>query len=170
MQSLLQYRRFGLAVQKQLRRDQEKTTTMAESPCQSILPTPEPPIVAQCPRTSFAEAVSETDSVISTRTRYSARTALGHALTGIYARDRTSSEGKGSKVFIVNWEGESDPLNPRNWSKSSRIGTTLIISTIAFVVGAASSIDTAILPQASAEFGVSDVVESLATGTHQLYC
>jgi hypothetical protein len=97
-----------------------------------------------------------------TRTRFSARTALGHALNGIHARDRKTHEGKGSLVFVVNWDGERDPLNPRNISIPTRIWLTLIVSAIAFVMTAASSIDTAILPQASAEFGVSDVVESLA--------
>jgi hypothetical protein len=85
-------------------------------------------------------------------------------LTGIHARDRTTREGKGSKVFVVGWEGEDDPLNPRNYSTITRVGLTLVLASISFVVTAASSIDTAIIPQAAAEFGVSEVVESLATG------
>ncbi|KAK9241601.1 hypothetical protein V1506DRAFT_550271 [Lipomyces tetrasporus] len=38
MQSFLQYRRTGLAVQKQLARDQEKATTWAEGPCRTAQP------------------------------------------------------------------------------------------------------------------------------------
>ena len=38
------------------------------------------------------------------------------------------------------------------------------IAFIGWIVGFASSIDSAALPQASAEFGVSEVTESLATG------
>ncbi|KAJ8096434.1 major facilitator superfamily transporter [Lipomyces tetrasporus] len=178
MQSFLQYRRIGLAVQKQLARDQEKAT-WAEGPCRTAQPalasTYEAPTTVLHPPISIPDAASEngtyednaeldqTGSFVLTRTQYSARTALGHALTGIHARDRTTHEGKGSKFFVVSWEGECDPLNPRNYSKATRIGTTLLVSAIAFIVGAASSIDTTILPQASVEFGVSEVVESLAT-------
>lgn len=67
----------------------------------------------------------------------------------------------------MGWEGESDPLNPRNWPLPKRIGTTLQISAIAVSVCAASSIDATILPQAAAELGVSEVAETLATGRHQ---
>lgn len=52
-------------------------------------------------------------------TQYTARAALGHSLTGVHARDRRTHEGKGSKVFVVGWEGPDDPLNPRNWTVSS---------------------------------------------------
>ncbi|KAI9841833.1 MAG: hypothetical protein M1838_003408 [Thelocarpon superellum] len=42
----------------------------------------------------------------------------------------------------------------------------MLIAAVGFVVGIASSIDSGALPQASAEFGVSDVTESLATGLY----
>ena len=42
--------------------------------------------------------------------------------------------------------------------------SSVIVALIGFVVGFASSVDSAALPQATAEFGVSEVVESLATG------
>lgn len=180
MQSFLQYRKCRLAVEKQLRRNQEKEIGWAETrqPSQLVpLPVQAPPAAVQDPPFIISESASEDDIyeedtesdqsgsvMVPTPTRYSARTALGHALTGIYARDRTTHEGKGSKVFVVHWEGERDPFNPRNWSMANKMCTTLVISAIGFAVTAASSIDTAILPQASAEFGVSDVVESLATG------
>jgi hypothetical protein len=180
MQSFLQYRQFGLAVEEQLQRGKEKAVTWTETsdqPSQPALPLiHEAPEVVKHPPVSVSDAACEngaykddlelgrTNTIAITRTRYSARTALGHALTGIQARDRTTHEGKGSKVFVVNWEGEHDPLNPRNYSQATRIGMTLVLSAIAFVVTAASSIDTAILPQASADFGVSEVVESLTTG------
>ena len=43
------------------------------------------------------------------------------------------------------------------------MGATVLIAAIGFAVGFASSIDSAALKQASAEFGVSNVTESLAT-------
>ncbi|KUJ11239.1 MFS general substrate transporter [Mollisia scopiformis] len=172
MQSLLQYRRLGLAVQKQIQRDHEKTNY----PSSHLPAVPEDQgQVLQDATNSSNGTDSEDDnpmdlgrigSVITVRTQNSLRTTLGHALTGIHARERLTHEGKGGKVFVVGWEGESDPSNPRNWSVAYRACITLIVSSIGFVVGAASSADTAILPQAAAEFGVSDVVESMTIGLY----
>ncbi|KAJ9297746.1 hypothetical protein DTO271G3_3967 [Paecilomyces variotii] len=93
-------------------------------------------------------------------------TTLGLSLTGIEVRDRTTKEGGAAagKVFVVAYEGENDPMDPRNWSFARRLTSTLVISLIGGVVGWASSIDSAALPQGMAAFGVSDVAESLATG------
>lgn len=109
-------------------------------------------------------AVDRVHTAATAHTQYSARAALGHSLTGIHARDRLTHEGKGEQVFVVGWEGDSDPLSPRNWSTPKRVGVTLQISAIAFAVCAASSIDAAVVPQAAAEFGISEVAETMATG------
>ncbi|OMP82458.1 putative transporter C11D3.05 [Diplodia seriata] len=94
-------------------------------------------------------------------------TALGHALTGISVRSRTSQhpDGRG-KIFIVGYEGENDPLDPHNWGYGTRAYATFLVAGIGFVVGVASSIDAEALRPAAAEFGVSEVVESLATGLY----
>jgi hypothetical protein len=92
-------------------------------------------------------------------------TQLGVSLTGIDVRSRTTIEGKElGKVFVVGYEGEKDPLNPHNWPLRPKIIVTANIAAIAMIVGFASSIDSAAIPQASKEFGVSDVTEALATG------
>ncbi|KAI9743525.1 MAG: hypothetical protein M1818_002839 [Claussenomyces sp. TS43310] len=179
MQSLLQYRKIGLAVQKQLSRDTEKAAAynaLAEASASSnaSLSALQGDPVSRIVKSDDCEPSEDHDHAASdgmnhlmtARTQVSTNTMLGHALNGIHVRDRTTREGKGSKVFVVDWEDENDPMNPRNYSKLVRLGTTLIVAAIAFVVGAASSIDTAIMPQASAEFGVSLVVESLATGMY----
>lgn len=70
----------------------------------------------------------------------------------------------GRQVLVVDWDGPDDPLNPRNWSFIRRFSATLIISSIAFMVGAAAPIDSAVLPQAAADLGVSEIVETLAVG------
>ncbi|KAI9806486.1 MAG: hypothetical protein M1833_003673 [Piccolia ochrophora] len=88
-------------------------------------------------------------------------TNLGVALTGVDVRTRSRQQGK---IFVVGFEGEKDPLNPHNWSKLIRARATILIAFIGFVVGIASSIDSAALPQAAEDFGVSEIVESLATG------
>ncbi|KAL8687908.1 MAG: hypothetical protein Q9218_006049 [Villophora microphyllina] len=97
-------------------------------------------------------------------------TNLGTALTGINVRDRTTREGLGGgdgqdrKVFVVGYEGERDELNPHNWSYGTRIWATMNVAFIGWIVGFASSVDSAALEQATKEFGVSEVTESLATG------
>lgn len=159
MQSFLQYRKVGQAVERQLgrERDLEIQSTPANHGSHSPPPALPPTEEAQPSGgedvgnlSSLQDTDSDIENVVPTRTRNSERTALGHALTGIHARDRTTHEGKGSKVFVVDWEGDHDLLNPRNWSTGKRLGTTWVVSSISFVVGLASSIDTAVSPQASA--------------------
>ncbi|PMD38384.1 MFS general substrate transporter [Hyaloscypha variabilis F] len=108
-------------------------------------------------------------------------TRMGHAMTGIEVRElskemtrrRTRASGRSNtnekapereKVFVVGYESEKDTLNPHNWSYKTRILSTIMIASIGFIVGFASSIDSAALTQAAEEFGVSEVAESLATG------
>lgn len=88
---------------------------------------------------------------------------LGPDLDGIEARDRTTKEGKGERVFVVGWS-ENDPANPHSWSLTRRAVCTINVAFIAFTCLVSSSIDSAVAPQAAADFGVSAVVESLATG------
>ncbi|KAF2135101.1 uncharacterized protein K452DRAFT_204833, partial [Aplosporella prunicola CBS 121167] len=66
--------------------------------------------------------------------------------------------------LIVDWESSTDPLNPRNWSTAKRLGAILQVTAIAVVVCSAGAIDAAVMPQAAEDLGVSEVVETLATG------
>lgn len=169
MQSLIQYRKLGLAIQKQLQKDPEKVAVHRNQLRY------EPENLTTDPQTTsnFSSSGNFTDdrmlqpigSNTTARTQYTTRTALSHTIAGICVRERTIYEGTGGTVFVVNWEGEQDPVNPRNWSLAYRIVATIVVGLISFVVGAASSADTAILPQAAAEFGVSDVVEAISIGT-----
>lgn len=110
---------------------------------------------------NVAERMSRTSTIA---TRKSMGTALGTTLTGIDVRDRSTKEGGDGKVFVVGYEGEKDIMDPHNWSSITRISATVNIASIGWVVGFASSVDSAALTQASADFGVSKVTESLATG------
>lgn len=153
MEAYLQYRRIGKAVRKQLEQidlDQEKAFTRGSNAAGEggILTDGEP------------------NDVVPTTTRYSQRTAIGFSLSGIQVREN----GDTGKLFIVEWDGEDDPLKPRNYSNAHRIAITLMVSSIAFAVGGASSIDSAIIPQAAAEFGVSEVAEALCVGELVFYC
>lgn len=102
-------------------------------------------------------------TISRTSTQRSTGTALGNVLTGIQIRKRTTQEGGSGSVFVVEWEGPNDPQNPHNWSYARRIPCTILIASIGCVVGIASSIDSSALTEAAEEFGVSEVVESMAT-------
>ncbi|OJJ49062.1 hypothetical protein ASPZODRAFT_150016 [Penicilliopsis zonata CBS 506.65] len=78
---------------------------------------------------------------------------------------RPSDDGQ---LLIVGWEDENDPLNPRNYGLARRLAATLIVTAMAFVVTAASSISSAVVPQTDAAYHVSDVVGSLTTGIYLL--
>ena len=101
---------------------------------------------------------------LSRTTTQSTGTRLGNVLTGVEIRKRTTREGGDGNVFVVNYESDDDPLNPHNWSNLTRIRCTVTIAAIGFVVGFASSIDSAAIPQVSKALHVSEIVESLATG------
>ena len=183
MQSLLQYRRAGAAAQAQIDRDVDKAR-------QHMAPSAPERDIEAGDRTSSEEkeqrnlrrllsrisegqsvdedaqeeAMQRTVTAATIRQYMSGGAALGQVLTGIQVRPHNNAEGKEGKVFVVNWEGPDDPLDPHNWSVARRIGVTLQISIIALFVGAASGIDATVLPQASKSLGVSEVAESLATG------
>lgn len=97
-------------------------------------------------------------------TQQSQGTALGRTLTGIEVRRRKTHEGGDGNVFVVGYEGPNDPMNPKSWSRTKRFAVTFSVASIGCVVGLASAIDSSAVREASAEFGVSEVVESMATG------
>jgi len=97
-------------------------------------------------------------------TQQSQGTALGRTLTGIEVRRRKTHEGGEGNVFVVGYEGPNDPMNPKSWSRTKRFAVTFSVASIGCVVGLASSIDSSAVREAAAEFGVSEVVESMATG------
>lgn len=113
--------------------------------------------------TSRGSRPHDLSRVVSTRSTIGA--TLGLTLTGVQVRTRNSNEGgpDRGKVFVVGYQGPDDPLNPHNWSMTKRIAITLLVASIGLIVGFASSIDSAAIPQASADLGVSEVTESLAT-------
>jgi hypothetical protein len=72
----------------------------------------------------------------------------------------------GQEYFQVDWATPSDPFCPQQWSTTRRVFATLSVCLIALVTTMASSIDAAVMVEAAAEFGVSEVTESLATGLY----
>lgn len=141
MQAYLQYRRIGQAVQKQLD-DYPELAHLPQDRGQAHQ-VPEQP---------------ETDT----------KPELSTLPPGIQPYHYTDPAGKQSTIYLVTWADEHDTLNPQNYTLASRLAATLNVTALAFIVGAASSIESGVLPQNAAAFEVSDVVASLATGIYLL--
>lgn len=60
---------------------------------------------------------------------------------------------------------EDIDVNPRKWPIWKKLGATLIVTAISFVVQYASAVDSGAAERIQSEFGVSAVAESLATGS-----
>lgn len=71
-----------------------------------------------------------------------------------------------SEHIIVQFDGPGDPHNPHNWSFARKVSTTLVVLCAGLSGGWASGNDSLIIPKAQADFGVSDVTESLSTGLY----
>ncbi|KAI8713573.1 MFS domain-containing protein [Fusarium sp. LHS14.1] len=195
MQSFLQFRNFGRAAEANVKHgldhvrrtatelstpiDQARRPSLAsEHPIQPNQPEPSPQVLKDEEKaqvgTSTAGAISNAHLEAATRTKSNGMTdtssaagmALARSMADIHLRDASVYRGLSGPIFIVSWEGPDDPLNPRNWSVTERVMVTLQVGLISAAVGAASGIDATALPQAAKEFGVSDVVESLATGLY----
>jgi hypothetical protein len=77
---------------------------------------------------------------------------------------RLKHDHNGEQYYEVGWTTPDDQFNPKTWSRIRRILSTLLVCMIAFIASLVSSIDSAVLTRAAQDFGVSEVVESLATG------
>ena len=174
MQSYLQYRNFGRRLKTQLEHNRLKLPALNVA---EENPIPAPPTPEDSDSDSNDSSLSRTLSfsdlenasprlqLETVETQRTTGTQLGISLTGINVRSRKTVEGKQlGKVFVVGYESSEDPMNPHNWPLTKRIFVTANVGLIALVVGTAASIDSAAIPQAAAEFGVSAVTEALATG------
>jgi hypothetical protein len=156
MQSYLQYRRLANAVHRQLNDAPERGAAPSVN---ETFPVTE----ASTPSEQTDDDVTESESpaLAQKPTQYSEKTAFSRSLAGIDVKKQTDSK---PHIFIVGWEDENDPLNPRNFSTASRMIATLLVTALAFIVGAASAVESGVLPQITEYYHVSEVVGSLVTG------
>ncbi|KAL5341623.1 major facilitator superfamily domain-containing protein [Aspergillus crustosus] len=146
MQSYFQYRRIGQAVRRQCGDNSEWASTTQRGDSD----------------------ITENDQNNNGAQEKSSPTRSFSLPLGVLQKEIADSNGAPATVFVVGWDHKNDPENPHNYSMARRISATLIVSALSFIVGAASSIESAVLPQNSEAFGVSEVVASLATGIYLL--
>lgn len=77
---------------------------------------------------------------------------------------QTPSSQADAPVKLVEFDGNDDPSNPHNWTFACKVRCTCVVTLIGVIVSWAGSIDSSASKRAAQEFGVSDTVESLASG------
>jgi hypothetical protein len=159
MQSYLQYRRLGNVVRSQLdNASPVKENSTASTPAHdSETDTANPDQISQ-------HVPASNQSPARRASWGSGKTALAYSIAGIDVQKQSESTDQPAHLFIVGWNGPNDPENPVNYSFASRLTATLLVSALGWIVGAASSINSGVLPQNTEAFHVSDVVGSLVTG------
>lgn len=175
MQSYLQYRSIGLAVEKQVSQARIWTNnesqqvqvsgrvgTESENDHETAHGGTFPP--AFPPATFNNDSSCHcADKSFSPNQRWKPKENINLPGVSIHSSPASNDE-KSSLIFLVEWAIEDGKLNPRKFDIWKRAGLTLVVSALAFVVGIAASIDTAIMPQASQDLHVSEEVESIASG------
>ncbi|KAL4802329.1 major facilitator superfamily transporter [Aspergillus unguis] len=149
MQAYLQYRRIGQSVRKQFSEHPEwmPSTQQTQTDGNDF--------------TTNSNQNNEIQDKPSTLRQFSLP-------PGVRQKEIVNSSGSPATVFLVGWEHNKDPANPHNYTTATRTSATLIVTALAFAVGAASSIESGVLPQNAKAFNVSEVVASLATGIYLL--
>ncbi|KAK2028154.1 major facilitator superfamily transporter [Colletotrichum zoysiae] len=170
MQSYLQYRRMGRAVERELKRLPGGTALSTTSPAtRAAASTPQ----SQSRGTTTKESGSHDPEKLLPDS--SAPTSLlanedapsvNPIQSSVNVPDSGNRVRKGDNIELVGWDGPDDPEKPRNWKLSKRLACTIQISIIATALACAAGIDAAVLPQAAEDFGVSQVAESLSTGMY----
>ncbi|KAJ5769321.1 hypothetical protein N7520_003880 [Penicillium odoratum] len=179
MQSYLQYRRLGNAVRKQLadfplQQQHRQDYGVNTNDHKTSIPAGDSETSTVAENADSSDQIDQDlpvlqDAFAKSHTRNSEKTAIAYSLPGIEVRSHVDdSSDRPSRVFVVGWDGINDPQCPRNYSVARRLTATLIVSALGFIVGAASSINSGVLPQNEAAFGVSDVVGSLVDGLYLL--
>ncbi|CAG7918365.1 unnamed protein product [Penicillium olsonii] len=161
MQSYLQYRQLGHVVHKQLENAPEHDATGAVNV--------NAPVGATSVLSNQGHRADQTTNPLSQKASPgSEKSPLAQSLPGIEIQKQLDASSPNSHIFVVGWEGENDPLNPYNFSYARRMVATLLVTALAFIVGAASAIESGVLPQITEAYGVSEVVGSLVTGVYLL--
>lgn len=170
MQSFLQYRRLGRQIREQVDAAKPRTPGGGSDGSSDAARDRAERNLAGRPDLNVADEdldLAKLEAAEREDNSNSSTDAIGHAVDGVSPKYEKNDEGEevGEKptVFVVGWAGEDDPHNPQNWPESKKIWATLRVALIAFAVTMASSIDSAVLKQASMAYGVSEVAESLAT-------
>ncbi|KAH9476320.1 Efflux pump vrtL [Psilocybe cubensis] len=74
-------------------------------------------------------------------------------------KERESREvDSNDDVLWVNWDGPSDPLNPKNWSYKKKWAATIVVSSFTFISPVSSSMVAPATEQVAQKFGITSTV------------
>ncbi|KAF8964568.1 MFS polyamine transporter [Flammula alnicola] len=66
--------------------------------------------------------------------------------------------GEDSDVLWVDWDGPTDPMNPKNWSYKKKWAATIVVSSFTFISPVSSSMVAPATEQIARQFGISSTV------------
>lgn len=79
--------------------------------------------------------------------------------------DDDGGSEKNNKMIVVTFEGDTDPMDPHNWSFTRRVLVTLLLSFLQAVVLWSSTIDATALVSTRQLFKTSNEIQTIPTGT-----
>ena len=77
---------------------------------------------------------------------------------------------KGNKMIVVTFEGDTDPMDPHNWSFTRRVLVTLLLSLLGAIILWSSTIDAAALTATKKLFQTSFELQTVPTGGLLFIC
>lgn len=159
MQSYLQFRRLGHTVHRKHQNAPEHASVSSVNARVNE-------VAASAPSSLVIQDATDpaTKTLSPKSMQDSQKTTLNQSSPNIDIQNQPDSSALSSHHFVVDWENENDPLNPQNFSYARRMVATLLVTALAFIVGAASAIESGVLPQIIETYHVSEVVGSLVTG------
>lgn len=164
MQSILRYRRLRKELEESIGINGHKQSHWANSPLQG---SPKP-LPNDDTESSAAQDGYSGKTGMSPPTVVTLQNGQSVPISGIKVIPSGSLPGseEPADIFLVGFDSEHDQLNPRNWPLAQKWRSLGIVGMTGFLVGWASSIDSAVTKQVQEDFGVSDVTESLATALY----
>ncbi|KAL2426387.1 MFS-type transporter kojT [Exophiala dermatitidis] len=105
-------------------------------------------------------------TIVTNETHQTNRTGTSHDEQAGNTNEYDYSAKEDPKWLTVEFDDENDPENPRNWPRAKKWIATSILGLTWALVGWGSAISSAVAKEIQKEFGVSAVVESLATAIY----
>lgn len=160
MQSILQYRRLRSCIEQQIRIEPAAQVSYSEAISDAQAPS----------STVSSDLAAAGPELLRAHPMLTLRDGRKLHVPGVQVRDVKPPEGghgaRAGTFFVVKFSGVDDKLDPKNWPQSLQWTTLGIVGTTGLLVGWASAIDTGVAKQAKEDFGVSEIVETLATSTY----
>ncbi|KAF9472906.1 hypothetical protein BDN70DRAFT_886439 [Pholiota conissans] len=102
----------------------------------------------------------DTEDRATEKQEYDAKRQIEGETTEVQNDDeaRDPEDSKDSGIVWVDWDGPSDPANPKNWPDRKKWAATLVVSSFTFISPVSSSMVAPATEQVAQQFGITDTV------------